>query len=95
MCAAGAHSLGGNVGTPHGPAAPRARHKLPNNLFPVTHSWGPASTPRPPSSPWWWLSSRNEGLREFREQVGGDRKGPGRTRLGWSLTSVEVPKAAS
>lgn len=28
--------------------APRARHKLQNNLFPVTHSWGPASTPRPP-----------------------------------------------
>lgn len=94
MCAAGAHSLGGNVGTPHGPAAPRARHKLPNNLFPVTHSWGPASTPRPPSSPWWWLSSRNEGLREFREQVVGDRKGPGRT-LEWPLTAVEAPKAAS
>lgn len=35
---AGAHSLGGNVGTPHRPS-PRARHKLQNNLFPVTHSW--------------------------------------------------------
>lgn len=58
---------------------PRARHKLQNNLFPVTHSWGLASTPYPPS-PWWWLSSRNESLREFREQVGG-RTGPG-GRLG-------------
>lgn len=27
---------------------PRARHKLQNNPFPVTHSWGPASTPSPP-----------------------------------------------
>lgn len=26
---------------------PHARHKLQNNLFPVTHSWGPASTPQP------------------------------------------------
>lgn len=48
VCAAGAHSLGGNVGTPHGP---RARHKLQNNLFPVTHSWGPASSPLAPLTP--------------------------------------------
>lgn len=30
---------------------PRARHKLQNNLFPVTHSWGPASTTPPPPPP--------------------------------------------
>lgn len=38
----GAGMLGRHTGF-----GPRARHKLQNNLFPVTHSWGPASTPAP------------------------------------------------
>lgn len=55
----GAHSLGGNVGTPHRPAAPvpGTNSKTTCFLLLTPGAW-------PAAPPWLWLSSRNEHLRE-------------------------------
>ena len=74
VCAAGAHSLGGNVGTPHGAPVPGTNSKTTCFLL-LTPGAQPA--PRAPLTPWWLGSrSRNDRLREDRLGTVKGREGP-------------------
>lgn len=82
VCAAGAHSLAGNVGTPHGPAAPVPGTNSKTTCFLLLT---PGAQPAPPNPPPHPGSGSARGMKASGSSGSrlGDRKGPGGTRLGW------------
>lgn len=87
VCAAGAHSLGGNVSTPHGPAAPVPGTNSKTTRFLLLTPGALPASPNPPPHPGGGSARGMKASGSSGNRLG-DRKGPGETRLGWPLTSA-------